>query len=982
MKGAEMLKKQLTVLFSALIVCAAALVHAAEVTLVKQGIPEAVILLDKKATKSAQMGAFELQYHIKLITGAELPIVTEAPAGKLVIKIGGENGDIKEEATRIRFTPNKILLTGGDTADYGKVDYKRPGTFPSVNYHWKGSLFAVYDFLEDYCDVHFYGLAPNDTTYKKRTTLRVTPKNRDFVPGMDGFRDFYDDYFNSHPIKLTQRDQYLWKLRWRSSVTYAKVNHNTYSIYFTHWDKAKHPTLSKAFKGKRPELFARGYEGKGASCGFFLENKYPGDINLPPQLCYTNPGTIDYYAREGLTYYHGKNVLGGWMNKAGSSSPERNLMPRFPGKPYFYPYEGNDSGMFCKCAACQKLVDGDSFSNTKFSFMNAITKRAKELDPKANIGFATLAYGETLPFPEDVKIENDVSVELCLTNYAWWHPAIYNASIKNYEKWVKAMKGKAPLTLWLYVYGPQHDASVHYGAYKPFPLFYPWQMAKQMQRFNKDGIKGVFAECEMPANYLEAYIVAKMAYDPSINPDKLIAKFFDDYYGAAGTPMLQLYRIIQDAAWSGSIIPKSWKKHPEIAYGPNGRVFSPWWSTNLWTREVNFNLGSHERIKKLNALVEKAKTLVKTPEEKERLERFIKTAWQPALDGRREHDLYLRQKQVPPRSMLIHPVADGANGDPMKVDWSKAYKTEKWLDINGNDVGSTSSLQVAADSKYIYMKYHDNQKPWLNQGLWSENIEFFFTDGSIYPMYHYAHGPKAGSKPIGQIYQNINDSMRQNEYDFQSRSVSIPTDKDWTLYIAIPKDRLPFKNNILSCDFFRMRHDGKKWHVSCWQPAYTVSGNKGMDSYGKMFVTPFTIEDKDFKYLWKNQATFPVKDPAAKDGSAGMQIGKYAWYLSYHFPAGFPSEKLKLVVRTRVEAKNADTISFGVYNEKAKKHVIGKNFPAKPLIGKKYVDIEIGAASFVPGMCYYTGGIYFQRKQPKNPDDKTFVDCLRFEKAD
>ena len=89
MKGAEMLKKQLTVLFSALIVCAAALVHAAEVTLVKQGIPEAVILLDKKATKSAQMGAFELQYHVKLITGAELPIVTEAPAGKLVIKIGG-----------------------------------------------------------------------------------------------------------------------------------------------------------------------------------------------------------------------------------------------------------------------------------------------------------------------------------------------------------------------------------------------------------------------------------------------------------------------------------------------------------------------------------------------------------------------------------------------------------------------------------------------------------------------------------------------------------------------------------------------------------------------------------------------------------------------------------------------------------------------------------------------------------------------------
>lgn len=977
-----MLCKKVTMWFILLLMSLSAVVSAAEATLVRLGKPEAVILLDKKPTKSAQMGAFELQYHVKLITGVELPIVTEAPAGKLVIKIGGENEDIKEEATRIRFSENKILLTGGDTADYGKVDYQKPGTFPSVNYHWKGSLFAVYDFLEDYCDVHFYGLAPNDTTYKKRTTLRVTVKNRDFVPGMDGFRDFYDDYFRSHTIKLTQRDQFLWKLRWRSSVTYAKVNHNTYSIYFSHWGKAKHPTLSKAFKSKRPELFARGYEGKGASCGAFLESKYPGDLDLPPQLCYTNPGTIDYYAREGLTYFHGKNVLGGWMNIAGSSSPDKNLMPRFPGKPYFYPYEGNDSGMFCKCAECQKLVDGNSFSNTKFQFMNALVRRAREIDPKANLGFATLAYGETLEFPADIKIEDNVSVELCLTNYAWWHPVIYKKSMENYEKWVKAMKGKAPLTLWLYIYGPQHDASVHYGAYKPFPLFYPWQMAKQMQRFNRDGIKGVFAECKMPANYLEAYIVSKLAYDPSIDPNKLIAKFFRDYYGDAGTPMLQFYRIIENAAWSGAIIPNDWKKDPNVAYGPGGRIFSPWWSTNLWTREANFNLGSHERIKKLTVLIERAKTLVKTPEEKERLERFIKTAWQPALEGRREHDIYLKQKQIPPRSMLLTPIADGANGDPTKVDWSKAYTTEKWLDINGNDIGSTSTLQVAVDSKFVYFKYHDKQKPLLNEGLWSENIEFFFTDGSISPMYHYAHGPKAGSKPIGQIYQNINDDLRQNEYDFKDRSVSVPTDKDWTLYIAIPKDRLPLKNNIMSCDFFRMRHDGKKWHVSCWQPTYTVSGNKGMDSYGKMYITPFVIENSDFKYLWKNQATFVVKDPEAQDGSAGMQIGKYSWYLSYFFPKGFPKGKLKLIARIRVEAKNADTISFGVHNQTAKKRLIGKSVPAATVLGKKYVDVEIGIGEFGDGMYFFAGAIYFQKKWHKNPDDKTFVDNLRFEKAD
>ncbi|MBE6373277.1 MAG: hypothetical protein E7055_14565 [Lentisphaerae bacterium] len=106
----------------------------ADVVLVKDGQPQAEILLAQPATKSAQLGAFELQHHIKLITGAELPIVKEksSPAVGTVIRIGGENESIKEEASVIKFRPGEILLTGGDTADYGKVDYKRSGTYPSV----------------------------------------------------------------------------------------------------------------------------------------------------------------------------------------------------------------------------------------------------------------------------------------------------------------------------------------------------------------------------------------------------------------------------------------------------------------------------------------------------------------------------------------------------------------------------------------------------------------------------------------------------------------------------------------------------------------------------------------------------------------------------------------------------------------------------------------------------------------------------------
>ncbi|OQA85016.1 MAG: hypothetical protein BWY31_02148 [Lentisphaerae bacterium ADurb.Bin242] len=952
-----------------------------DVTLVRDGNPESVIVLEKKPTRSAQMGAFELQHHIKLITGAELPIVRgEAPAdAKTVIRIGGENQSIKEEASVIRFKGNTILLTGGDTADYEEVDYRKQATFPPVNYHWKGSLFAVYDFLEDYCGVHFYGMDPLDTTYKKRSTLTVKEKDRYFVSKMDAFRDMFDDdYPAAHLIKNSRREHDLWKLRWRSSVTYGKVNHNTYSIYFAHWGKAKDPNLARAFKEKRHELFARGYEGKASSCGSFLESNYPGDANLPPQLCYTNPGTIDYYAAETLTYFRGGNVIGGWENMRGRIPTDKTLLPRFPGKPYFYPYEGNDTGAFCQCADCRKLA-GETFSNTKFRFVSEIARKTAAADP-AHPGVATLAYGSTLAYPDGFTFPEHVSVELCLVVYGWWHPAVYKKNLENYEKWVRGMKGKGPLTLWLYIYGPQHDAKYHFGGYKTFPQFYPWKMGEYMKRFAEDGLRGAFFECKMPRNFLETYVAAKLAYDSSLDPEKIIDGYFTDYYGDAGPVMKQFYREIEQTVWSGSICPKEWLKNPDTVTGPKGPI-RPWWTTSLWSREVNWTLGSPERMRHFGGLIEKAQALVKTPEEKERLKRFIDIAWKPAVEGRREYDLYLKQKEIPPRVLGFSRIPDAAGGDPEKIDWSKAVKTEKWTDCNGNDNGSTAAVFAAADSKYLYLKFEEQRKPWLDQGLWTENVEFFFTADGKHPLYHFACGPKKEGVPTGYLYQLINDDLRQNPYDFQCRTVSIPADTSWTLLMAFPLNRLPLQNNTMMLDFFRMRHDGKKWDVSCWQPTYSVSGGKGMDSYGRMYLYPITVQEDQLKLLWRGSGTDIVKDPAASNGFAAVQDGNRSWYLSYPIPKEFPKDRFKVIIRYRLEAEKADYVTCGAHDWKAKKSVFSKKIPASEVNGKEYRDIEIGSASFTPDMSIYIGSVYTDGKWLKNSKDKHYLDFIRFEPA-
>ena len=958
-----------------------------EVTLVRDGKPTAAIVLEAKPTRSAQMGAFELQHHVKLITGATLPIHTKtAPKGtETVIRIGGSNAGLKEETSIIKFTKGEILLTGGDTLDYGKVNYKKEGTFPPIDYHWKGSLFAVYDFLEYYCGVGFYGVHDIDTTYKKRTTLTVKTIDRKFTSPMDGFRDAFDDLRAKHLIKVTNRNHALWKLRWRFSITYGKTNHNTYSIYFAHWNKAKDPNLAKAFKKRRPEMFAKGYEQKGASVGYFLEKQYPGDLSLPPQLCYTNPATVEYYAREAITYSKGKNVIGGWRNLVGKVPTNVALLPRFPGKPYYYPYEGNDCDDFCLCKDCQIIVKKGNVTDQKLYSITQMIRKAAELEPGGKIGFNTLAYGDTLAYPEVTPIPENIGMQLCLTNYAWWHPVIYKKNMDTYKKWVNGLKGKGMLSLWLYVYGPVHDSGVHYGNFKIFPQFYPWQMAKQMKQFTKDGVKGVFLECKMTTNALETYVASKLMYDPSLDANKIIDQYFNDLFGAAGPTMKQIYKEIENAHWNNkNFVPKEWLTNPDVVRGPNNRLVSPWWATCLWSREINYRLGSKEMIAKLDKLLRKAQKQVKTPEEKKRLQLFMKQHWEPAVQGRRDFELYLKAKEIPPRHIAYDPIADGANGDPTRIDWSKAPKTEKWLSPDGKDIGSTASVRIISDSKYLYMKFHEQRKPDLSCGLWVENVEFYFADyKGQYPMYHFAHGPKANSTATGIRYAIVNDVSRADAYDFKAKTVSVPTDKDWTLYIAIPLNRLPIRHNRLALDFFRMRHlpNEKRWDVSCWQPTYAITGKNGMDSYGQLFIYPFTVEDSDFKMIWPNQATKRVKDEAAADGSTCWQTGKHGWYLSYTVPVTFPKDKVTVYARLRTECEKGDTLSFGVHDFKAKKGVFSTRIPLKDVQGKTYKEVKIGSGVLKNGMSVYTGSIVFNRKQLRNELDRIYVDSLRFEKA-
>ena len=70
--------------------------------LVRDGIPDACIVLAEKPTAGAQLAAFEFQHVIRLITGAELPSSGTNPNRGVPVS-WGESGNHPQKYENIRF---------------------------------------------------------------------------------------------------------------------------------------------------------------------------------------------------------------------------------------------------------------------------------------------------------------------------------------------------------------------------------------------------------------------------------------------------------------------------------------------------------------------------------------------------------------------------------------------------------------------------------------------------------------------------------------------------------------------------------------------------------------------------------------------------------------------------------------------------------------------------------------------------------------
>ncbi|MBI4028305.1 MAG: DUF4838 domain-containing protein [Verrucomicrobia bacterium] len=781
--------------------CATAVAADRNYVLAQDGRPGAVIVVAEKPTRSAQFAAYELQAHLNRITGANFAIATdEEPAGeglrllvgesKLTRALGVRNADFKPQEYLIRFLPDAIILAGRDKEDRGQVKYNAEedpsalGTWPDF-FDAQGTMYAAYDFLEQFCHVRWFDHTETGTDIPPAKTLTVKGKEVRRAPAFRYRHIPWDSSIYDANVSLWRQDSDGFK-RWEEaaygvahkSKSYAVAkracvqrfryrmreggekclcNHSLYHYYDLYWQPR--PGAEDCFVSKRPELFAQGYEGG----------------EKPPQMCYTSEALIELVAQEARDYFD----KGGYPEQFGKlcNAPRGRMWGE-----NFFAVEPMDNSLFCKCPKCRELLnrshgqaDNGFYSQGRhsdyfFNFVNEVAKRVRKTHPDKRI--VTLAYMTHACPPESLRLEPNVAVQFCFASNRF--PA---ASRGEYENDLKALAAWAdeartsgrPLYLWLYYGLPVQQA--HTGKFHGFPAFFAHSIGEQFKLFHKYSHRG-FLHCGY-GQEVESYVTYKLMDDPALSVDVLLDEYFGRLYGAAGARLKKLYLGIE-------------RTYCDPSNYPEGKRYVPVDAEVSWKY-----LGTEARMAEFAKLMQQANDLAKTDLEKRRVALFELGTWNYMDGGRKK---YIDRMAAPIPSVTAQRVA-AAGGDPLKADWTKATPLwGPWYNRGqARPAARKFSGRLAHDSAYLYVELIDpceTSKLVVSPAVSCfDDWELFVAAQRSQPYRQFMIGP------TGKVVALLNGEVNWQMYvDFPDHGLKVASDTSapdkWITRLAIPLKNL------------------------------------------------------------------------------------------------------------------------------------------------------------------------------------------------
>ncbi len=475
--------------------------------LVKDGKPNATVIISNDMTAPEVNAANEFIEYIGKITSVTLKIST-TPTRENNIYFG-QTQKVKN-ITKYDFSTlgaDGIYIKSGK--DYLIFSGDRP----------RGTLYAVYTFLEDNLGCCFY--SPTEEYIPKKDNINLDNINIVYTPPFEIRESFFKVNLGSENYKFFIKNKLNGLF---NNIPDDWGGH----FYLSGWAHTIPQLIPASKYGKEhPDWFAL---VNGKRDVYDTSEPYSKVANI----CFSNQEVIDELTRLVLKKIeddHSKIII--------TVSQPDGL---------------DETDRICQCEKCQKLYEKYGKSGAFLTVINHIAREAKKKNPNAYID--TLAYRWSRHAPKNIKPEDNVIIFLCGIECDFATPI----NSENNQSFYQDFKDWRKITKKIFIW----DYAVNYlNSHPLFPNFHVLQ--DNMKIYADNNISSMFVEgdnfnMDTALISLKAYLIDKLLWNPNADVDKLTKEYLNLYFGPAGEDVLEYLNIITRAVQREKIYLKCFNK--------------------------------------------------------------------------------------------------------------------------------------------------------------------------------------------------------------------------------------------------------------------------------------------------------------------------------------------------------------------------------------------------------------------------------------